>query len=84
MITTFNIFLLNFKQYIILKQIEKGSFGQVYLVHDTNLNTNMAMKIELKSSESSSIIREIKILKYLENIEGVPKLYNYGSDYNNK
>ena len=62
-------------QYIINKKISAGSFGTVYQVTDKFTNEFYAAKLEENgNSEVLSVLREAKILRKLEGINGVPEL----------
>ena len=71
--------------YVMLKQLGSGSFGDVYMARDKN-NNYVAAKVE-KKNKSSRIYLEYKIYKQLQKDnfkEGIPTIYDYieTSDYN--
>ena len=45
--------------------IGQGGFGQVYIARDQNNNSNVIIKEELSSSCDSVLMKEAKILNYL-------------------
>ena len=66
------------------KKISSGSFGVVFL--GTNLQTNeqYALKLEKNNTEDEivSVLREAKIIKRLSHLEGIPKIFWFGSENN--
>jgi len=68
--------LLN--KYTILKEINRGAFGNIYLGVNKSTSDKVAIKIENK--ENSLIINEARIYKLLEKTSGVPKLRMYLND----
>src|SRR5271156_5907597 len=71
--------------YLFIKKIGSGSFGEVYLAKYKNGN-HVAAKIEDRK-KSQKIINEYKIYKYLHDKDfniGLPKIYDFIQtvDYN--
>lgn len=63
-------------RWILKRKISSGSFGVVYLGKDLHNGENVAVKLELPENEEvQSFDREIEILKEIQNVPGVPKLY---------
>jgi serine/threonine protein kinase len=72
--------------YVIMKKIGSGSFGEVYLAQHKKTGGYVAAKVEDRM-KPARIINEYKIYKYLAKTGfavGLPKIYEYmqGSDYN--
>ena len=68
-------------KYYLIKYLDAGTFGEVYLLKDINSNKQYALKIlkESKSSQKSQFLNEIRILKILSNPKNINytiKLYN--------
>lgn len=65
--------------YKIKCKLGKGSFGTVYKVFHIVTNQSYAMKIENRSSKSSTQLRnEYEIYKKLEHCKGVPHVHYFG------
>ena len=66
--------------YKALKKISSGSFGTVYSGINTVNNKSIALKLEKnKDNQIMSVLREATLLKHLQNLKGIPKLYWSGS-----
>ena len=64
--------------------INSGSFGTVFQAIEKNLKVEVAVKV-LKNPDKDTLLMledEIKILKDLAAVEGVPKLISYGNNSN--
>ena len=71
--------------YIIIKKIGSGSFGEVYLAQHKN-GGYVAAKVEDRT-KAPRVLNEYKIYRYLQKhgfIEGIPKMYGFiqTPDYN--
>ncbi|EGR31598.1 hypothetical protein IMG5_106500 [Ichthyophthirius multifiliis] len=62
-------FSKNFSNIIIKEKIGQGSFGDIFKAFDTNLNTEVAIKLEKSEKEGL-------ILKQLQGISNFPQLYD--------
>lgn len=72
--------------YIIMKKIGSGSFGEVYLAQHKQTGGHVAAKVEDRL-KPARIINEYKIYRYLAKNgfnQGLPKIYEFiqGRDYN--
>ncbi|EAS02074.2 kinase domain protein (macronuclear) [Tetrahymena thermophila SB210] len=52
-----------------------GSFGEVYLAYDKQLNQEVGLKIDINADENSQLPREAKLLQIFQGGEGIPKLF---------
>lgn len=68
------------RKYKVLDQIGKGSFG--YVVKGENIVTGSPVAIKIEGRDSITLRNEAKIYKLLQNIIGVPSIYNYGVNDN--
>ena len=69
--------------YQCLEKINEGSFGYIYRGVNLVTKTEIAVKIEKQSDKAkSSLAREAKILRSLQNIPGIPEIYWCGKDKN--
>ena len=69
--------------YQCLNKINEGSFGYIYRGVNLVTKVEIAIKVEKSTSKAkSSLAREAKILRGLQNISGVPELFWYGKDKN--
>ena len=68
---------LIFGRYKILKQIDEGSFGKVYLGLNVKNKEKVAIKLENKSSPLQFLEAEAFFLYLLRGI-GIPKIETYG------
>ncbi|CAD8170774.1 unnamed protein product [Paramecium pentaurelia] len=66
--------------YIIKKRISSGSFGVVYLGQDINTRNFVAIKVDKEKKEESSLKREAEILRRLQHLKHIPKLYWSGKE----
>ncbi|CAK81420.1 unnamed protein product (macronuclear) [Paramecium tetraurelia] len=66
--------------YTIKKRISSGSFGVVYLGQEINTRNFVAIKVDKEKKEESSLQREAEILKRLQHLKHIPKLYWSGKD----
>ncbi|KAL4462616.1 hypothetical protein ABPG74_000446 [Tetrahymena malaccensis] len=72
------------QQFRIMNIINSGSFGTVFQAIEKNLKMEVAVKV-LKNPDKDTLMMledEIRILKDLSNIEGVPKIISYGNNSN--
>jgi len=66
-------------KYEIIKKIGEGSFGRIFYGKNILTNENVAIKID--DLEDKIILKnEAKIYTLLNNIEGIPKMRNYGKE----
>ena len=69
--------------YQCLEKIDEGSFGYIYRGLNLVTKTEIAIKIEKPTDKAkSSLAREAKILRSLQNIPGIPEIYWCGKDKN--
>lgn len=69
--------------YRINNKINEGAFGFIYEGLNLVTKTQIAIKIEKSSSKAKgSLAREAKILRSLQNIAGIPKIFWFGRDKN--
>ena len=68
---------------MIQKQIAEGSFGTVFLAIDLKTNLEVAVKVENDNDEVFSFEREIRILKHLNGVNGIPKMLWNGFELKN-
>jgi serine/threonine protein kinase len=61
-------------------EIGKGSWAVVRQGYIRSVGLVVAVKLEETSDEESLLLREAKILKHLQGIDGVPSLYKVGSN----
>ncbi|CAD8086553.1 unnamed protein product [Paramecium sonneborni] len=66
--------------YITKRRISSGSFGVVYLGQDINTRNFVAIKVDKESKEESSLLREAEILRRLQHLKHIPKLYWFGRE----
>ncbi|CAD8165667.1 unnamed protein product [Paramecium octaurelia] len=66
--------------YITKKRISAGSFGVVYQGQDINTRNFVAIKIDKENKEDSSLLREAEILRRLQHLLHIPKLYWAGKE----
>ncbi|CAK85816.1 unnamed protein product (macronuclear) [Paramecium tetraurelia] len=66
--------------YITKKRISAGSFGVVYQGQDINTRNLVAIKMDKENKEDSSLLREAEILKRLQHLQHIPKLYWAGKE----
>ncbi|CAD8136875.1 unnamed protein product [Paramecium octaurelia] len=64
------------------EKLSAGSFGVVYICQDKVSREYVAIKVEKENSNMLSLEREIQIIEELRGIQGIPKLYWYGNEYN--
>ena len=81
-----NKYKLLSENYLIIKKIGAGSFGEVYLAQHKKWGGYVAAKIENKL-KAQRILNEYKIYKYLNKrgfVIGIPKIYDFiqTEDYN--
>ena len=64
--------------YNVIKMIGRGSFGIVLKTYDTKLNKLVALKVEMyKNIKEQRLDKEYFIYNKLQYIEGIPKIYNF-------
>ncbi|RWS09792.1 casein kinase I-like isoform gamma-2 isoform X3 [Dinothrombium tinctorium] len=61
------------------KKIGSGSFGELRLGQDMETNEMVAIKLEPKISKGHTLHHEYRIYRKLGIMEGIPKVYYYGS-----
>ncbi|CAD8087039.1 unnamed protein product [Paramecium sonneborni] len=66
--------------YITKKRVSAGSFGVVYCGQDINTRAIVAIKIDKGNNDDTSLEREAEILKRLQKIPQIPKLFWAGKD----
>jgi serine/threonine protein kinase len=71
-------------KYEIISHIGSGAFCDVCLGRNINTNEEVAIKIEKKNIEVSTLQHEAKIYIYLNRINGIPRVKSFGSqdEYN--
>lgn len=69
-------------KYQLVKKIGQGSFGFIYKAKHIVTEEEVAIKIEAADCKLPTLCRESKILNYLKDVEGVPKLRYYGTQEN--
>lgn len=69
------------ERYILKEKIGSGSFGTVYTAIDTYYDTIVALKMESINISTPQLSLEKKIYNILANTKGIPKIYNYFSNY---
>ncbi|CAD8056089.1 unnamed protein product [Paramecium sonneborni] len=69
-------------RFIQREKLSAGSFGVVYICQDKVSRDYVAIKVEKENSNMMSLEREIQIIEELRGIQGIPKLYWYGNEYN--
>ena len=66
----------------IIKQVGKGSFGEVYKARDLKNKMNVAIKIETKE-KSKRLLHEYDLYANLDGMKGIPKMYWKGNHNKN-
>jgi len=61
--------------YAIGRRLGKGSFGEVFCCRDTKSGQDYAAKFETAHSKYQFLAYEAKVLKYLQNQEGFPRVH---------
>ncbi|CAD8144219.1 unnamed protein product [Paramecium octaurelia] len=69
-------------RFIQKEKLSAGSFGVVYICQDKVSREYVALKVEKENGNLLSLEREIQIIEELRGIQGIPKLYWYGNEYN--
>lgn len=71
-------------KYQIISHIGSGAFCDVCLGKNINTNEEVAIKIEKKNNQVSTLLHEAKIYIYLNKIDGIPRVKTFGSqdEYN--
>lgn len=71
-------------KYRLLKTIGQGGFGDVYKAQESSKGQQRAVKLERRSSGGDIIFYESRILQYLKDLIGIPRVYDVGfeGDYN--
>ncbi|CAD8047734.1 unnamed protein product [Paramecium primaurelia] len=69
-------------RFIQKEKLSAGSFGVVYICQDKVSREYVAMKVEKENNNMLSLEREIQIIEELRGIQGIPKLYWYGNEFN--
>ena len=70
------------EKYVIVKKLAEGSFGEVFIAKDLNLDREVAVKV-LKRNKSSEVtirrfIREAKLTAKLSNHPNIVSIYDFG------
>jgi len=68
----------------IVRQIGKGTTGKIYRCIDLNYNIPVAIKVENTVQNKSRLYDEFKMLKYLNNVDGIPIVYDFKSSETNQ
>ena len=66
----------------LLGQIGEGAFSKLFKAHDSDLNQDVALKIEKNNENNLLLKREYEIYKQLQDLSCVPKIYNYIQNMN--
>ena len=66
-----------FKKYLVIKKIDEGSFGSIYLSQNIQTKEKVAIKIENRKTENPLLEREAYILFYLRG-PGLPEIKTFG------
>lgn len=66
-------------RYKVVDKLTNGSFGTIYKGQNIRTDELVAIKLELKNSDSKSLKNEAKIYQYLGKLEGFPQLKWFGS-----
>ena len=66
-----------FKKYFVIKKIDEGSFGSIYLSQNIQTKEKVAIKIENRNNENPLLEREAYILFYLRG-PGLPEVKTFG------
>ena len=64
-------------KYRLLQTIGQGGFGDVYKAEDAKTGKIRAIKLERRVS-GEMIFFESRVLKYLQDVVGLPKLHDFG------
>jgi serine/threonine protein kinase len=60
------------------RKLGHGAFGEIYKGEEISTHKKIAVKCEtVQEKKSSTLKKEIEILRYLRGIQGIPKLYLY-------
>ena len=70
-----------FKKYLVIKKIDEGSFGSIYLSQNIQTKEKVAIKIENRKTEDPLLEREAYILFYLRG-PGLPEIKTFGKTKN--
>ena len=70
-----------FKKYLVIKKIDEGSFGSIYLSQNIQTKEKVAIKIENRKTENPLLEREAYILFYLRG-PGLPEIKTFGKTKN--
>ena len=73
--------IIGFK-YKIIEMIGHGSFGAVYKGRNMFTLEDVAIKIEMNSSKKKILKHETQICKYLDKVDGVPRVRWFGKEVN--
>jgi casein kinase 1 len=66
-------------KYKVVDKLTNGAFGTIYKAQNIRTYEHVAIKLELKNSQSKSLKNEAKIYQYLGKLEGFPQLKWFGS-----
>lgn len=72
------------KRFKLGRKIGVGGFGEVYEASDNKTKNNVAVKLENRTSGALVLQHEVRILKELEGVKGIPIPLKFGiqGDYN--
>jgi len=68
----------------VVRQIGKGTTGKIYRCIDLNYNIPVAIKVENIVQNKSHLYDEFKMLKYLNNVDGIPGVYYFKNSETNQ
>jgi serine/threonine protein kinase len=68
-------------KYRLIEKLGQGCYGMIYL--SINIRTGEKVAIKIESNNIKLLKNEVKVYKYLNNTEGIPRLYWFGSDKEN-
>lgn len=66
-------------KYNLVQTIGQGGFGDVYKATETKTGKTVALKLERRST-GDMVFYEGRILQYLKDIVGIPKMFDFGFD----
>jgi serine/threonine protein kinase len=71
-------------KYKLIKKIGSGSFGEVYIGENIENNTKVAIKLEKIEESHAQLRNEYTIYNALRNERGIPRVYWFGLNLNNR
>jgi hypothetical protein len=69
-------------KYRIIEKLNEGCFGKVFKAVNIRSNVLVAIKVETKNNNITSLKNEAKIYQYLGKMEGIPNLKWFGTTQN--